>query len=550
MNNRLVKVCEDILNDENEFKKFFGIKTLGEIYDYLKGKVPDLSSDEFGYFVARVLEESEKQKGDSNVINLEKLEKIAGGKGFGKRLASGGLALASLFTSQPSLYAAKAGKTEQHTDSYLSGKELGDKDSKDRSERSEGNSSSALGHVASILGGAVVGAVAAAGVAYKYWSSSNSGASVSSSTLSGNLDPATMLFDYTMYVKTDFEKAALNGDSNFLNKMQFQAGINSTGINNYSMGLCFALACGHYEFVDKFLNKFVDSVSDTKPGLREALLFYMFCFSVRSDRFPARYACKNLVEHYGVLSPSNEQSRIIGTKWDGPVLNFTGYKLAPNWCPLAVVPELQSVIDRNDIALLRIIFRTGDVKPTDCLEWLNKSRNPFAEANFVRLVRDMGLANLNDKGIYDELIKILQANKANIRDLPIFVQLYPQVLDWWFDDEGNHVAAGTSKSHHLLMYAILRHSWNCAFVLADNEILPNWWSITDNKSKSPFEYINFLLSRDSHKSAEIDMKQFYCALWDKAVAQGARLDQNLSPETLGYRPAPALNPHGGGGDSL
>lgn len=110
MNNRLVKVCEEILSDENEFKKFFGIKTLGEIYDYLKGKVPDLSSDEFGYFVAKILEEYEKQKGDSNVIDLEKLEKIAGGKGFGKRLASGGLALASLLTSQPSLYAAKADK--------------------------------------------------------------------------------------------------------------------------------------------------------------------------------------------------------------------------------------------------------------------------------------------------------------------------------------------------------------------------------------------------------------------------------------------------------
>ena len=54
MNNRLINVCEEILSDENEFKKFFGIKTLGEIYDYLKNKVPDLSSDEFGYFVAKV----------------------------------------------------------------------------------------------------------------------------------------------------------------------------------------------------------------------------------------------------------------------------------------------------------------------------------------------------------------------------------------------------------------------------------------------------------------------------------------------------------------
>lgn len=280
------------------------------------------------------------------------------------------------------------------------------------------------------------------------------------------------------------------------------------------------------------MDKFVENVSDAQSGLKNALLFYLFVFNCACSKNWGRYACKNLIEHYNVLDLGDD-SRIIG--WDKD-FNFTSYK-QPGWNPISVARVIEPVIKRNDQALLRIIFKTGAVQPTDCLTYVSDSKNPRAKACFVSLVRDMGLANLDDNGIYGGLIKILRADKEESRGLPTFAQLYPQILNWRFDSKGNHVAAGTPKSHHLLMYAIKKCGVDCARALADKEILPNWWSITDNKSKSPFEYIKFLLGLPSYASDADDMKQLYCDLWDKAVAQGAgaQLDQDLSPEKLKYR---------------
>lgn len=349
-----------------------------------------------------------------------------------------------------------------------------------------------------------MGAVAAAGIAYKNWPSSGE--------LTGNFDPYQMPMDWTRVGVGTFAQNAIRNDMDYARKFSPPCNSDSTAVNTYSFGLSLALACGNYEFFDAFMNNFVESVSDKDGGLKNALLFYLFAFNCARSENWGRYACKNLIEHYHVLNLGDD-SRIIDTS------KFAGYN-HPGWKPLSVAYVIAPVIRRDDYVLLSIIFNTR------------------VEANFVRLVRDMGLANLDDDdGIHERLTEILRANKEDSRELPIFTQLYPQILNWRFDSRGNHVAAGTPRSHHLLMYAIRRCGVNCARALADKEILPNWWSITDDRSKSPFEYIKFLLGLPSYASDADAMKQLYCALWDKAVAQGAgaQLDQDLSPEKLKYR---------------
>lgn len=522
MNNRLVKVCEDILNDENEFKKFFGIKTLGEIYDYLKNKVPDLSSDEFGYFVARVLEEYEKQKGDSNVINLEKLEKIAGGKGFGKRLASGGLALASLLTSQPSLYAAKAGKTEQHTDSYLSGKELGDKDSKDRSERSS-KLPTVFRYLGTLFAGASGAFAISALMAYKDQAPGD---------LSGDFDLYQMIMNWKRVEGDEFAQRAIDGDVEYARNFVIPYESSSININDYSLGLSLALACGNYGFFDTFMEKFIINVSDANDGLKNVLLVYLLACACVFQTNWARYTCKNLIEHYHVLNLGDD-SRII--RWDSNSGKFAGYK-QPNWKPVSVACVIAPVIKRNDQALLRIIFKTGAVQPTDCLT-IVKDCHPIVKRAFVRSFIDesfVDLVDLDATSLKDELIKTVANN--DVRTFELLTTFYPSVLNWRISDDGDVDMTGKNDQYkHLLIYTILKKAYKCTLFLADANIISEWWRVAEKASTNPFDYINYLINKKSRNDK--DTKEFYCDLYDRAVDQRVDFSQclRLVPEQLGYR---------------
>lgn len=523
MNSRLFRVCEEILSNENEFKKFFGIKTLGEIYDYLKGKVPDLSSDEFGYFVAKVLEEYEKQKGDSNVINLEKLEKIAGGKGFGKRLASGGLALASLLTSQPSLYAAKAGKTEQHTDSYLSGKELGDKDSKARSERSS-KLPTAFRYLGTLFAGASGAFAISALMAYKDQAPGD---------LSGDFDPYRMAMNLQRVAGDEFAQKAIDGDVEYARNFEIPYESScSININNYSLGLSLALACGKYEFFDAFMNKFVRSVSDANDGLKNALLVYLLASACVFQTNWARYACKNLIEHYQVLNLGDD-SRIIA--WDSDSGNFAGYK-QPGWKPVSVACVIAPVIKRNDQALLRIIFKTGAVQPTDCLT-IVRDCHPIVKRAFVRSFIDESLVDLVDldaTSLKNKLIKTVANN--DVRTFELLTTFYPSVLNWRISDDGDVDITGKNDQYkHLLIYTILKKAYKCTLFLADANIISNWWGVAEKGSTNPFDYINYLINKRGRKDE--DTKKFYCDLYDRAVGQRVDFSNclRLVPERLGYR---------------
>lgn len=544
MNNRLVKVCEDILNDENEFKKFFGIKTLGEIYDYLKNKVPDLSSDEFGYFVAKVLEEYEKQKGNSNVIDLKKLEKIAGGKGFGKRLASGGLALASLLTSQPSLYAAKAGKTEQHTDSYLSGKDLGDKDSTDRSERSGGNSSSALGYVATLLGGAVVGAVAAAGVAYKNWPSKDD---FDLDKLLNNV--STSLSDRV--VDKEFIKCAAKGDKTCLNDLschQFaRADHNPSVISEYELGLAVALYYGKYDFFDEFISAFNrDSYSGGKVG-NEWFYYYMLRYvCTYSDKFLS-VACMHLLNRYGgsINSYINR-----GYLQDSECYR---HKLDSETIAKDIAAPL---ISRGQWDLLKKICETGLVDPLYCLKYVKDASSvEYTIPRFVsEFLRDRRINN--EQKLHEALMQAI--NNDDLDSLQLYLILNPEILNWGFSFNGERC---DSNGVHLFAYLCYKGRFKLAEVLTDDGVMERWY-YTEVCGATFFEWfracINHMMGQGGTYWFSDDVtdvntaKNWYCKLWDKAVAQGAgaQLDQNLSPEKLGYRLAPALSPYGGGGGSL
>lgn len=542
MNSRLFRVFEEILSNENEFKKFFGIKTLGEIYDYLKNKVPDLSSDEFGYFVARVLEEYEKQKGDSNVINLEKLEKIAGGKGFGKRLASGGLALASLLTSQPSLYAAEADKAAQSTDSYLSGKELSGKDSKDRSERSGGNSSSALGYVATLLGGAVVGAVAAAGVAYKNWPSKDD---FDLDKLLNNV--STPLSDKV--VDKEFIKCAAKGDETCIqifSSHQFLGSDHSPEeFNKYALGLAVAIYYGKYTFFDNFIRAFNKGpYSNGKVG-NEWFYYHMLRYvCTYSDKFLS-VACMHLLNRY-----SDRINSYINGGYLQDSKNYS-HKLDSETIAKDIAAPL---ISRGQWDLLKEICKTGLVDPCYCLKYVKDANSlSYTLSQFVcDFLGDRRIENETE--LLERLYKtITNKNLDGFRSLII---VNSEILNWKFTFQYAHIGQdGTS----LLGVVCHNGEFEFANVLTDEGLIKDWYytrvcgtdfftwfkECIDGMTEGSRSMYTF-----SGNVEDVGMaRSWYCKLWDKAGEQGARLDQNLSPEKLGYRLAPASSPYFGDDDS-
>ena len=99
MNEKLQKVCEEILQNETESKKFKELKTPEEMYAYFKEKVPNLSEEEFDSFIAEILEQYSDEQENSSKNVSDSLGKVAGGvmlNKLSKKMLSGVLALTSL----------------------------------------------------------------------------------------------------------------------------------------------------------------------------------------------------------------------------------------------------------------------------------------------------------------------------------------------------------------------------------------------------------------------------------------------------------------------
>ena len=99
MEKKLCKICEDILKDESKIKEFTEIETVDEMYEYFLKQIPNLSEEEFDDFVFDALENYEKIQDVSNLIGDNALENVAGGLNLTTKIASGVLALTSLFAS-------------------------------------------------------------------------------------------------------------------------------------------------------------------------------------------------------------------------------------------------------------------------------------------------------------------------------------------------------------------------------------------------------------------------------------------------------------------
>ncbi len=97
MNEKSKKILEDILQSEDEFEKFLKLDTIDEMYNYFASKDPTLSVQEFDDFMEEMLDTYTRSQNKINKLDPESLNHLAGGANFGTKIASGALALLSLF---------------------------------------------------------------------------------------------------------------------------------------------------------------------------------------------------------------------------------------------------------------------------------------------------------------------------------------------------------------------------------------------------------------------------------------------------------------------
>lgn len=123
MNEKLQKICEGVLEDENESKKFMELETFDDMYEYFKEKVPELTEEEFDDFIYEILESYAELNEQEPELVTESLNQVAGGVNLAKlskQIVSGALALTSL--SSIGMVAAKSPYARSDYQSYKSSK--------------------------------------------------------------------------------------------------------------------------------------------------------------------------------------------------------------------------------------------------------------------------------------------------------------------------------------------------------------------------------------------------------------------------------------------
>ena len=93
MYEKLQKVCEEILSDETKTKEFLLVSSIEEMYNFFKGKIPNLSTSEFDDFIAELLENYERMQLEGTTIDDEMLQNVSGGAKFGSKITAASLAL-------------------------------------------------------------------------------------------------------------------------------------------------------------------------------------------------------------------------------------------------------------------------------------------------------------------------------------------------------------------------------------------------------------------------------------------------------------------------
>ena len=173
MKERLYEICENILEDETESKKFAKIKTVDELYEYLSEKVPDLSEEEFEDFIVEMLGYAEESYQNSQKtagpIDDDALDSVAGGVNLGTKIVSAGLALMSFF---PAVGATNKKANDLGSSAGTSISQKVDNDNEDVNwnvpSKWEKVKNWAKKHKTGlIVAGVAVGAAVAGGVAYK-----------------------------------------------------------------------------------------------------------------------------------------------------------------------------------------------------------------------------------------------------------------------------------------------------------------------------------------------------------------------------------------------
>lgn len=114
MKEQLYKVCEEVLGNEEESKKFLSYETLDELYEYFLSKIPDLTKDEFDEFVCGALESYTKNQSEMKSVGEGDLDSVSGGAmGWRQKLTAAALALVSFIPA--------AGASAYQNDNMASG---------------------------------------------------------------------------------------------------------------------------------------------------------------------------------------------------------------------------------------------------------------------------------------------------------------------------------------------------------------------------------------------------------------------------------------------
>ena len=102
---KLQEICKEILSNEIKTKEFLAMRSIEEIYDFFKSKIPDLSISEFDSFIAGLLEKCNYGQLEVASVDSEMLKSISGGKRNMKLVPKLTLASLAMLTS---LYAGSA----------------------------------------------------------------------------------------------------------------------------------------------------------------------------------------------------------------------------------------------------------------------------------------------------------------------------------------------------------------------------------------------------------------------------------------------------------
>ena len=107
MKEKIYQVCEEMLKNEEEAKKFASYESLDELYEYFLSKLPGLTKDEFEEFICEALDNYAKEKENVNKIGEGDLGGVSGGAfDLKTKLTAGALAFMAAMSAIPGMNAA------------------------------------------------------------------------------------------------------------------------------------------------------------------------------------------------------------------------------------------------------------------------------------------------------------------------------------------------------------------------------------------------------------------------------------------------------------